>query len=83
MEVSPPERLAMELTDQPGGTEFDRYTVTLTERGDVTDMVLRQSGGHLTDEEYEEAKVGTSSFMDSMADLLKQEILKMRHDPGQ
>ena len=83
VEVDPPQRLVMELTDVEGGTEFDRYIVELTEQGDVTDMVLRQAGGHLTDEEYEEAKVGTNSFMDSMAQLVKDEVVKMRHDPGQ
>jgi hypothetical protein len=32
--------------------------------------VLRQSGGHLTDEQYGQAKEGTAGFLDRMAELL-------------
>jgi hypothetical protein len=45
-------------------------TFTLTEAGDKTDLVLRQSGGSLSDEEYGQAKEGTGSFVDAMADVV-------------
>jgi len=68
LEVSPTDRLVMTLSDQGElGTEYDVFTVTLS--GD-TQLVLRQSGGHLTDEQYAEAMHGTGTFLDAMADLL-------------
>jgi uncharacterized protein YndB with AHSA1/START domain len=78
-EVVEPERLVVDLTDGTGGPDdYETYTVILSALDDErTEMVLRQSGGHLTDEGYEEAKVGTSSFMDAMDDLLV--TLKERH----
>ncbi|MDX6284685.1 MAG: hypothetical protein QOG53_170 [Frankiales bacterium] len=36
----------------------------------TTELVVRQSVGHLTDEEYGHAKEGTSIFLDAMAELL-------------
>jgi hypothetical protein len=42
-------------------------------------MTLTQSGGNLSDDEYEQAKAGTESFMDTMeAKVLP--MLKARHD---
>jgi activator of 2-hydroxyglutaryl-CoA dehydratase len=32
--------------------------------------VLHQSGGHLTDEQYEQASGGTGSFLEEMAKVL-------------
>lgn len=80
IEVQGPARLVMDLTDNREiADEFERYTLTLAGEGARTEMVLRQSGGHLSDEEYERARIGTSSFMDSLAALLPG-ILKSRHD---
>lgn len=72
VEVEQPARLVMEFTDQGvGGTEFDAYTVTLTAAGPgQTLMVVRQSGGHLTDEQYKEAEKGTGMFMDVLAEMI-------------
>jgi uncharacterized protein YndB with AHSA1/START domain len=80
-EVEEPSRLVMDLTDDTGGPdEYETYTVTFVAVGDdVTEMTVRQSGGHLSDEEYEHARAGTNSFLDSMEALL-QEQLKMRHE---
>jgi uncharacterized protein YndB with AHSA1/START domain len=78
-EAVPEERLVLAFTDVPGGTEFDVFTVTLVERDGATEMTLRQSGGHLTDEEYEEAKIGTTSFLDELAAIVEED-LKMRHE---
>lgn len=73
-EVERRHRLVMDLTDAEGD-EFERYTVTFEEHGTQTRITLRQSGGHLSDAEYERARQGTDAFMDSM-----QGMLKARHD---
>jgi uncharacterized protein YndB with AHSA1/START domain len=77
-EVSKPDRLVMDLSDQ-AGDEYERYTATFTAHGKKTEMELSQTGGHLSDEEYEHARVGTDSFMDSLARCLPG-MLKARHD---
>lgn len=77
-EVSKPDRLVMDLSDE-AGDEYERYTATFTAHGKKTEMELSQTGGHLTDEEYEHARVGTDSFMDSLARCLPG-MLKARHD---
>jgi uncharacterized protein YndB with AHSA1/START domain len=78
-EVSEPELLVMDLTDGTGGEgEYETYTVVLAEVDGRTEMTLRQSGGHLSDEEYERAKAGTNSFMDTLEGLLP--AIKARHE---
>lgn len=78
-EVVAPERLVMDLTDESGDKgEYETYTLTLTDLGDQTEMTLSQTGGHLTDEGYEEAKAGTNTFMDSLEALLPS--IKARHE---
>ena len=70
-EVVEPERVVLAFADAPSlGDEFDLLTMTLTSLGDKTELVLRQSGGHLTDEQYEQAREGTAGFLDRMAGLL-------------
>src|ERR1017187_1485593 len=70
-EVAEPERLVMTLLDrQVQDRVYELMTFTLTNIGDKTDMVLRQSGGHLTDEQYGQANEGTAAFLDRMAELL-------------
>jgi uncharacterized protein YndB with AHSA1/START domain len=78
-EVTEPEFLVMDITDGTGGEgEYETYTVVLTEVDGRTEMTLRQSGGHLSDEEYERAKAGTNSFMDTLEGLLP--AIKARHE---
>ena len=78
-ELKKPDKLVMDLTDATPPVEFETYTLTLTGQGTTTQMSLSQTGGHLTDEEYQRAKAGTQSFMDSMeAKVLP--MLKARHD---
>jgi uncharacterized protein YndB with AHSA1/START domain len=83
-EVVEPERLVMDLTDGTEGTApedaHERFTVTFTALGDATEMTLRQTGGHLTDEQYEQTRIGTNSFLDTMQELLRREVLKSRHE---
>jgi uncharacterized protein YndB with AHSA1/START domain len=70
-EVDAPSRVVLAFVDQPTlGDEFDLMTFTLTEADDRTELVLRQSGGHLTDEQYGQAKEGTAAFLDRMAELV-------------
>ena len=69
-EVVEPERLAFTVTDQPGDV-FDLVTVALTDLGDGrTEMVMEQTGGHMTPEGYERAKQGWGGFFDRMAERL-------------
>ena len=78
-ELRKPDKLVMTLTDEQPAVEFETYTLTLKGQGKTTQMTLSQTGGHLSDEEYERAKAGTQSFMDSMeAKVLP--MLKARHD---
>jgi uncharacterized protein YndB with AHSA1/START domain len=82
LELDPPRRLVMTVTDAPDEPSTERFTVTIDPEGDDTRMTVRQSGGNLPDDEYERARVGTNSFLDSMEQLLHDEVLKMRHDTG-
>ena len=69
-EVVEPERLAFTVTDRPGDV-FDLVTVALTDLGDGrTEMVMEQTGGHMTPEGYERAKQGWGGFFDRMAERL-------------
>jgi uncharacterized protein YndB with AHSA1/START domain len=71
LEVDEPARLVIAFTDQAIlGPDYETFTITLADAGAKTELVLRQSGGHLTDEQYEQAHEGTASFMDNMANLL-------------
>jgi uncharacterized protein YndB with AHSA1/START domain len=72
LEVDEPQRLVLAVTDgEVLGAEFETLTITLTDLGAKTELVLRQSG-HMTDDEYEHAKNGTSGFLDRMAELVAQ-----------
>lgn len=80
-DVIEPERLVMDITDGTGGPdEFDTYTLEIAPVDDGVEISLSQTGGHLTDEEYEQAKAGTNSFLDTMASLFGTTIVKSRHD---
>lgn len=68
-EIAEPERLVLAFTvgDLP---TFEVFTVTLTDLGATTELVLRQTGGNLPDEEYAEAEHGTGTFLDVLAEHL-------------
>ena len=68
-EVVPPERLVFTVSDQPGD-EADVVTVVLNDLGGQTEMVFRQDGGHLTDEQYARAGAGWGTFFDVLAEGL-------------
>jgi uncharacterized protein YndB with AHSA1/START domain len=72
LEVDAPHRLVLAITDEPELREpYETYTVTLTEQDGKTELVVSQSGGNLTVEQYEQAKAGTAGFLDVMAELLE------------
>jgi uncharacterized protein YndB with AHSA1/START domain len=72
LEVDEPSHLVMTLSDQGVlGELYDLWTIDLVEDGDRTELTLRQSGGHLTDEQYEQAKEGTAAFLERMALLVE------------
>jgi uncharacterized protein YndB with AHSA1/START domain len=72
LEVDAPHRLVLALTDEAELREpYETYTVTLTETDGKTELVVTQSGGNLTPEQYEGAKAGTAVFLDVMAELLE------------
>ena len=79
-EVVEPKRLVIDFTDS-GGYDgiYDFFTVTIAPQGDRTEMTLTQSGGHLSPEEYERARIGTNSFLDTMESLFGTTI-KGRHE---
>lgn len=73
LEVEHPHRLVFDFTD--GGIHgqiFEVFTVTFANIGHGrTQMVVRQSGGHLTDEQYESTKdLLTEGFLDVLAEML-------------
>lgn len=71
LEIDEPERLVVAFIDQATiGDKFEVMTWSLNDRGDQTEVVLRQSGGHLTDEQYEQAREGTAGFLDKMARVI-------------
>ena len=70
-EIDEPERLVWAFIDAGSiGDTFEVMTMTLTEDRGETELVLRQSGGSLSDEEYGRAKEGTGGFLDALADVV-------------
>jgi uncharacterized protein YndB with AHSA1/START domain len=69
VEVDPPERLVLTLSDGPEDREV--VTVVLAEVEGGTQMVCHQGGGHLTAEQYEQAKAGYETFFDALAELVE------------
>ena len=70
-EVDEPRRLSFTITDEPDDERMDLVTVTLSDLGDGrTEMIMEQSGGHMTPEEYERAGEGWGTFFDRMAERL-------------
>jgi uncharacterized protein YndB with AHSA1/START domain len=66
-EVVPPERLVFTLSDQPGD-DHEVVTVDLADLGDGrTEMRFRQDGGHLSAEQYAQARRGWLAFFERLA----------------
>jgi uncharacterized protein YndB with AHSA1/START domain len=74
-EVDPTSHLVLAFTlpdETPAGQEpeYDLFTFDLVESDGKTELTLRQSGGHLTDEQYLEARAGTNGFLDVLEEHL-------------
>lgn len=73
IEIDEPGHMAVAVIDESTiGDTFETITYTLTEDGDRTEFVLRQHGGHLSDEEYEQAREGSAGFLDALAVVLSE-----------
>ena len=69
--VQPEDRLAIEISDEGELSGHDDViTMSLTEVDGGTEVLLVQSGGGLTDEQYEQAKEGTEGFLDAIATVV-------------
>ena len=69
-EITEPERVVVAVMDALElGDAFEVMTMTLTESGGTTELVLRQSG-HMSAEEYQQAKEGTASFLDALVGVV-------------
>ena len=71
LEVDPPSKLVMTLADRPGD-ERETVTVTFTPAGDGTEMLSRQTGGHMSAEDYERTAEGWRGFFDAMAEIVEK-----------
>lgn len=72
IEVEPPARLVLSMTDEPEPDRWGLITVTLAELGDGrTEMTLDQRGD-MTPEQYEAAKSGWGGFFDRMDERLRE-----------
>jgi uncharacterized protein YndB with AHSA1/START domain len=74
-EVDPISHLVLAFTvpdEFPEGAElsYDLFHFDLVEKDGATELTLRQSGGHLTDEQYGEARAGTNGFLDVLEEHL-------------
>lgn len=69
VEVHRPDRLVLTLTDRPGD-ERAHVTVTFTAVDGGTEMRFRQTGGVMTQEQYDQTTAGSQTFFDAMASLL-------------
>jgi len=70
VEVEPPERLVLTISDQPGGERYELVTVVLTDLGDGRTEMHFEQRGHLSPEWYERTKTGWGGFFDRIAERL-------------
>jgi uncharacterized protein YndB with AHSA1/START domain len=71
VEVDPPERLVLTMSDDSSRDAREIVTVSLSEVAGGTEMICHQGGGNLSAEEYARAKAGYETFFDAMAELLE------------
>jgi len=69
LELEPPRRLVLTLSDRPGDL-FELVVVQLDERDGGAEMTFTQSGDHMPAEQYREAELGWRAFFDDMASAL-------------
>ncbi|WP_213815528.1 SRPBCC domain-containing protein [Glaciihabitans sp. dw_435] len=69
--VDPPSFVSFTMTDQPDDPAREPVTVSLIETADGgTEMVMTQSGGNLTEEQYAQTVIGYNAFFDVMERLV-------------
>jgi uncharacterized protein YndB with AHSA1/START domain len=72
VEVDPPARVAMTITDVEDGTDQDVLTAIFRDLGDGrTEMTFTQTGGNLPADEYSRALRGELIFFDRLAEHLE------------
>ncbi len=69
LELAPPHRLVLSLSDRPGDL-FERVTVDLKAIAEGTEMLFTQSGGNMPPENYAQAELGWRAFFDDLANGL-------------
>ncbi len=69
VEVDRPNKLVLTLTDRPGDARAD-VTVTFTAVDGGTEMRFRQTGGPMTQEQYDQTTAGWQGFFDAMDTIL-------------
>ena len=71
VEVSPPERLVLTITDQPGeDARTELVTVVLSDLGDGRTEMHFEQRGSLPPEMYERTRAGWGGFLDRVAERL-------------
>jgi uncharacterized protein YndB with AHSA1/START domain len=70
VEIEEPGRLVLAVASAVElGETFELLTMTLTESSGRTELVLRQTG-HMSDEEYRQAREGTAGFLDALVTVV-------------
>lgn len=64
--VEPPHHIVMSLTDTPDDPARDHFDIALEAIDSGTRVTLRQYGGNLTAEQYEQTRIGTNTFLDAL-----------------
>jgi uncharacterized protein YndB with AHSA1/START domain len=70
VEVEPPERLVLTMSDQPAGERYELITVVLTDLGDGRTEMHFEQRGQLSPEWYERTKAGWGGFFDRIDERL-------------
>jgi uncharacterized protein YndB with AHSA1/START domain len=71
LEIDEPSRLVLAITDAGEIKDDDDVIIyELADQGDRTELVLSQRGGGLSDEEYEQAREGSASFLEELAKVV-------------
>lgn len=70
LELDPPERLVLTLTDEPEHPARALVTVHFTESRGVTTMTMFQTGSGLSEAEYAQVNAGYQKFFDTLEKLV-------------
>jgi len=76
LEVAPPSRLVLTITDNPADSARGTITVELTQPAGatgpaMTEMTMTQTGTGLTDAQLAQTRIGYNGFFDVMEELLE------------